>query len=285
MAMKIAVFTVCMPELTPEEAAPKLAEWGYDGVEWRVTTPPQPGAPVVNYWNGNRCTVDPATILERAPALRALCRKHKLAMPVLGTYLGYEQLDLIEKVMDAAAVLGHKGVRVSPGGYNGKSSYQKELARAVKAWEKVVKLGRRYKVKPMAEIHMGNLMPSCSAAWRFASHFSPADMGVIHDAGNMICEGYENWQMGLEILGPYLAHVHVKNGSWAIRTADPDGNLRWAYESDTLRRGRVNWRDVIGALKKVKYNGWLSLEDFAPGVAEAKLKDDLQYLRQLIREA
>ena len=33
--MKISVFTVCMPEFTPEETVPILREWGADG--FRVT--------------------------------------------------------------------------------------------------------------------------------------------------------------------------------------------------------------------------------------------------------
>ena len=35
--MRFAVFTVGLPEFTPEEAVAELREIGYDGVEWRVT--------------------------------------------------------------------------------------------------------------------------------------------------------------------------------------------------------------------------------------------------------
>ena len=281
--MKISVFTVCMPEFTPEETVPKLREWGADGVEWRVTAAPAPGAPVKNFWNGNRSTVDPAVIVEQAPALRALARRHKLATPALAGYYGYAEVAVVERMMEAAVILGAKGVRVGVARYDGKTPYPKVLSQAAKGWEKIVKLGRKYGVRPLAEIHMGTIVPSASAMGRFVSHFAAGEVGVIHDVGNMICEGKENWQMGLEILGPYLAHVHVKNGSWSIRRGDPDGNLQWEYESDTLRRGAVNWNEVIAALRSVKYNGWLSLEDFAPGNTETKIKEDIAYLRQLLK--
>ena len=282
--MKLCAFTVCMPEYTPQEAAAKLSRWGFDGVEWRVHEPPLPGAPVQSFWNGNRCSIAPKTIMEQAPELRSLCRKHKLAMPVLASYLGYKDLDLAERVMEAAAVLGTKGVRIGVERYDGRMRYSKLLARTAKGWQKVVRLGEKYRVKPLAEIHMGTIIPSASAATHFAGHFSPQEMGIIHDAGNMVHEGYENWQMGVEILGRYLAHVHVKNASWSIAAADPDGNLRWSPASDTLRRGRVDWADVIGALDKVRYRGWLSLEDFGPGATDAKLKDDAKYLRRLLNK-
>ena len=35
--MKYAVFTVGLPEYTPEQADERLREFGYDGVERRVT--------------------------------------------------------------------------------------------------------------------------------------------------------------------------------------------------------------------------------------------------------
>jgi sugar phosphate isomerase/epimerase len=39
--MKVGVFTVGLPDLTPEEAVRELKDAGYDGVEWRVTRVPE----------------------------------------------------------------------------------------------------------------------------------------------------------------------------------------------------------------------------------------------------
>ena len=38
--MKYSLFTVSVPEMTLEEAAKKMQEYGYDGVDWRVTDIP-----------------------------------------------------------------------------------------------------------------------------------------------------------------------------------------------------------------------------------------------------
>ena len=256
---------------------------GYGGVEWRIFKPPMPGAEVKSFWDGNRCGVDPATVVEQTPSLRELCRKNKLAMPVLATYLGYKDLELAERALEAATVLGAKGVRIGVDAYNGKVRYEKLLAKTLKGWEKIIRLGDKYSVKPLAEIHHGSLIPSASAAWRFASNFGPRDMGIIHDAGNMIREGFEQWQMGLEILGRYLAHVHVKNSSWSIQEAGKDGALTWKASFDTLLRGQVDWDEMIFALKKVGYRGWLSLEDFGPGLSDERLADDVKYLKKIIK--
>jgi sugar phosphate isomerase/epimerase len=278
--MKISVFTVCMPEFTPEEGARKLGELGFDGVEWRVTTPPAPGEPLVNFWKGNRCTLAPETLPERAEEVRGWCAASRLAMPCLASYLGYADAALVERVMQAAARMQVPLVRVGVARYDGKTNYNRLLDDALKGWATIVALGRKHGVKPVAEIHMGTIIPSAAAAQRFIANFKPEEAGVIHDAGNMVYEGFENLKMGAEMLGPYLAHVHVKNSAWAIQSGDPDGNLRWGCDAATLRRGQINWSDALRALRAAGYDGWISLEDFVPGPSEPKLRDDLAYLQE-----
>ena len=59
----------------------------------------------------------------------------------------------------------------------------------------------RHGVRALVEIHMGTIVPSASAAAQFCSRFDPRHVGVIHDAGNMVFEGFERYRMGLEVLG------------------------------------------------------------------------------------
>ena len=59
--MKYSLFTVSVPEMTLEEAAQKMKEYGYNGVDWRVTaipTDPEILAEGTLYWRNNLCTVD-----------------------------------------------------------------------------------------------------------------------------------------------------------------------------------------------------------------------------------
>ncbi len=105
-------------------------------------------------------------------------------------------------------------------------------------------------------------------------------MGVIYDPGNMIFEGMENWQMGLELLGPYLSHVHVKNAAW-VEDGVVDGARHWRPAVVPMKEGFVSWPRVFAALENVGYQGWISLEDMAQGDTRTKLKDDLEYLNGL----
>jgi len=280
MAFKYAVFTVMTPDLSLEETAQALQELGYSGVEWRVHTVPAEMPETPDYWRGNRSTVDFAHIRTLAPEVKALSDAYDLAVPALGTYLGYRMLDDVERAMEAAKMMECPQIRVGVPGYDGSRNYNDLFEEAIEGYEKVEALARAYGVRANIELHHGKLCPSASLAYRFVSHFDPEFIGVIYDPGNMVCEGYENWLLGLELLGPYLAHVHVKNAAWRV-DHERDGVKIWRPAMVGMREGQVNWLEVLQALKTVGYDGWLSFEDFSPGDTRTKLAANIEYLRKL----
>jgi len=280
--MKYSVFTVAMPEYDVEGSAQRLREWGYDGVEWRVTGVPSPMPPTPNFWNGNRATVDFNNLPESAEAARKAAEKAGLEIPALATYLSCSDLPAVKKGIEAAKIMGAPMIRVGVPGYDGKTNYRKLFAQALEDYAKVEALAKEAGVKCNIEIHMGNICPSASAAYRFVSNFDPACVGAILDPGNMIHEGMENWQFGIELLGEYLAHVHVKNASWRIVKGEANGILVWQASWAPMRNGMVYWPRVLDALKKSGYDGWLSNENFSTEQpTEEKLKDDLAFLKSL----
>jgi sugar phosphate isomerase/epimerase len=116
---------------------------------------------------------------------------------------------------------------------------------------------------------------------RILEGFDPEAVGAIVDPGNMIHEGFENWKLGLDILGPYLAHVHVKNAMWVLQDKPEGGPFVWEARWSQLREGVGNWKTLRGALHDAGYDSWLSLEDFADMPIREKLADALAYLKSL----
>jgi sugar phosphate isomerase/epimerase len=90
----------------------------------------------------------------------------------------------------------------------------------------------------------------------------------------------ENVQMALELLGPYLSHVHAKNAAWA-KTGEEDGVAKWQWKMVPIRLGQADWTAIVAALKKTGYDGWLSFEDFSEVDTKTKLNDALVYLKRL----
>jgi sugar phosphate isomerase/epimerase len=277
--MKYSVFTVCLPEYAPAEAARALADWGYDGVEWRFAERPEKYDPRGGFWSSNLAAIDPRFWEKEVPAVRKLCRSLGLKMPSLASYAGCHEPRKYEPAIEAAAALGAPLVRIGVPGYDAKIGYAKLLKTAVKNYERVVKYAARFKVRPVAEIHMGNIMASAAGAARFCGHFSPREMGVIHDAGNMVYEGYEQYRMGLEMLGGHLAHVHLKNARWEAVGGTPEGAVRYRPTWAPMKSGFVDFEALFGALRAVGYDGWVSLEDFNLAATADKMTDDLAYLK------
>jgi sugar phosphate isomerase/epimerase len=260
--VRFSVFTVSLPEWTPEEAVEHLAALGYDGVEWRVVDqPPSDGPP--GFWSGNRCTLPLRTIAADASRVRALAAGVGLAVPNLGTYVSCLDADAVDRGLAAAVALEAPSIRVQVPNYDGREPYLPLRDTALTAFDEVARLAAARGVRALVEIHMGTIVPSASAAAQFCSRFDPDHVGVIHDAGNMVFEGYERYRMGLEVLGPYLAHVHLKNARWAPVGAHDDGTVRWAAAFAPLGEGSVDLRDLLRALRAVGYDGWISFEDFS----------------------
>jgi sugar phosphate isomerase/epimerase len=67
----------------------------------------------------------------------------------------------------------------------------------------------------------------------------------------MAQEGFEDYRIGAELLGPYLAHVHIKNSAFERPAGGGVWKPRWA----PLEDGVVDFGLVFGALEHVGYDG------------------------------
>jgi len=260
--MKLSVFTVATPDFTPEGLVPVAKEAGLDGVEWRyASTAPERRGEAPSFWGNNLCTLDPATTTdERLDALAAEVRRHGLETAALTPYLTAGDVEGTERAMRHAARLGAKAIRVGVPRYDRTANYNDLYAKAVAYLESVETLSKAYGVKGLVETHHVTIAASASLAHRLVGRFSPEHIGVLYDPGNLVHEGYENYRMGLELLGPHLAHVHVKNAGWFPgETADAPWTCRWV----SMDRGIVDWKQVLADLKAVGYDGWFGVEDFS----------------------
>ena len=110
------------------------------------------------------------------------------------------------------------------------------------------------------------MKPSCRARARrvgSSTASDPESVGAIDDPGEHgSWRRHEQYRLGLETLGPYLAHVHAKNSAWRQTGKRADGNLAWQAEWAPLDEGIVDLRDLFTTLRAVEYDGWISVEDF-----------------------
>jgi sugar phosphate isomerase/epimerase len=275
--MKVGVFTVGLPDLMPEEAVSELKDAGYDGVEWRVTrVPKEARGEEPSFWGNNLCTLAPTE--DEARRARRISEEAGLEIPGLGTYVAVGDLEAADEAMRFAVTAGAPQVRVGAGAPD-RRSYEELFAAARGFLEGVEDLARSHGVKALIEIHHRTICPSASLAHRLVSAFDPDLVGVILDPGNMAQEGFEDYRIGAELLGPYLAHVHIKNSAFER----PAGGGMWEPRWAPLEDGVVDFGLVFEALEHVDYDGWLMMEDFS-GVRPSKeaLRYNLEFIRSFV---
>jgi sugar phosphate isomerase/epimerase len=95
----------------------------------------------------------------------------------------------------------------------------------------------------------------------------------------MVYEGFEDYRIGLELLGPYLAHVHVKNAAFTR----PEGGGVWTARAAPIEDGVVNFEALLTAFRDAGYDGWLSFEDFSLArPSRAALRFDKAFIDDLL---
>ncbi len=283
--MKFAVFSVSIPDYTTDVAVSKLKEIGYDGIEWRVIDQ-DPDAKGMAFWAKNKATLPFSTFEEDAPVWRKLTGDAGLEMPGVGTYVLCDDLDGVERAMRGTKALGATQLRVRVPGYDGIEPFRPKWDAAREQYKDVVELAKRHGVKALLELHHRTIVPSASAARLFLGDLDPSHVGVIHDAGNMVFEGYETPRLGFEMLGPYLAHIHVKNARWfPEKYSDDRSSLTWKCDWAPVSKGIINMRELFRAMHAVGYDGWVGLEDFSlERPIEDRLRENLAYLKQVVAE-
>jgi sugar phosphate isomerase/epimerase len=277
--VKFSVFTASTPEWAPAEAARRLAAQGWDGIEWRITD--QEPADPPGFWAGNRATWPLTGLEDHLAGIARATRDAGLEFSGLGGYVRSHDRPNVERMLAATAAVGAGRVRVTMPAL-GEDRYPALFDRTRADLEWATARATEFDVSVLVELHHRTIVASASAAIRLVDGLDPARVGVIHDVGNLVIEGHEDYLAAFEMLGPYLAHVHVKNVAWRPGDRRADGSVGWAEEWAPLREGQADIEAYFRALAEVGYDGWVTCEDFstAQPLADRTL-DNLRYLRSV----
>lgn len=292
--MKLSVYTVSLPEYNIPESVAVIKEMGYDAVEWRVDStaglprsmfPKDLDEYAFRYWLDNKATLNVADIKNECLKAKALCDEAGLEIVNLATTLKGDDATL-EAVLEAAAAIGCKSIRGPLERYDPSKPYQEQFDGFRAYLAHCEPMLKKHGVKMLIETHHGMLISSASSAMRILDGFDPEYYGLIYDPGNMVYEGYESYELGFEMLGKYLAHVHIKNAALVPAGEDEYGATKYVQSWMPLKKGSANLKALIQALVKVGYDGVLSVEDFSnEKPTREKLEENIAYLKALIADA
>lgn len=287
--MKFSVFTASTPDWSPTEAASTLAAQGWDGIEWRITD--QADSPEPGFWAGNLATWPMTGLEENLPEIARITHAAGLEYSGLGGYARCDNHGQVERILAATAALGARQVRVNVlplgnstmGGQAASGIPYPQLFDSTREhYEWVAARAEHHGVKALVELHHGTITSSASAARRLLEGLDPRHVGVIHDLGNLVIEGWEDPLPALQLLGPYLAHIHVKNARWVRQDErDESGAAVWRNEWAPLAEGQGSVLAYFQALADVGYDDWVTVEDFSTELPLGeRTAGNLDYLRR-----
>ncbi|WP_058308520.1 sugar phosphate isomerase/epimerase family protein [Gracilibacillus massiliensis] len=261
--MKYSVFSVMAHDQSPEELLPIMKEAGYQAVEWRFKeTPESVKQEQTSFWGNNKCTIDPGASDDQLAKLKQLTAEYGIETLSVTPYLT-DDLEETERVLKVASKLDASFIRLGVPKYNREENFQELFENARQYMKEAEKLCSKYGVKGLIETHHNTIATSASAAFRLLEGLDSKYVGVLYDPGNMVHEGYENHLLGMQLLGDYLAHIHMKNAIWVKDAETDSGEVKWQVDWAPVEKGIVDWQQVIKDLKSVGYDGYIGIEDFS----------------------
>jgi len=257
MFSSINLCTSILPAYSFADAVEIAIESGFHGIELRVKDDFHQSL---------------AELEKHGPALRGSLEQRDLQIPILNSYAGVNEP--ADRLLECARRMGVPRVRLvlprsARAGVAQLSREQEiipsyapdggpqEVFRSVhRALRQLERQARRTGVKILLELHWGTIMSSFTGAWLLLQDFDPACIGVTLDPANMVVEGREDWEFGIQLLRPYIDNVHVKNAVWSSNRG------AWCWHWSPIFDGMVNWSEMIGLLDGIGYSGDYAVEDF-----------------------
>lgn len=283
--MKLCCTSVMLPRWELDETFERLAEYGYDGIELRCRYNPDDLNAEPSFWGRHLSDVSPDNVVEKAEQIQQAVKRSGVRVAALAPSCLIDQEEIIRKLFEGALAIDPDDpplVRIGAPRHDRTRPYLPQFLAARFGFAELVEMARSYGVKVLYEIHVGTVAVSCSRTLELLRELDPAHIGAIYDVPNMLRVGLEDSRMGMEILGPYLAHCHIGNGTPVSEGRDETGRLKWKWEFSDLREGVADIPQIVRDLQDVGYEGYLSLEEFGPGEDAVKVKEEGAYLRSLM---
>lgn len=286
--MKLSCTSVMLPRWDLDQTFDKLAEYGYEGLELRCRTVKADAPAEPSFWGRHLADISPDNIVDRAGEIQAASKRSGLKVVALAPQAIIGEDELIDKLFAGALAIDPDEppmIRIGAPRHDRTKPYHPQFDEARAGFAALTERAREQGVKALYEIHVGTVAVSCSRTIELLKDLDTDHIGAIYDIPNMIRVGLEDSRMGMEILGPYMAHCHIGNGTPVPDKPAREGDfdqVSWKWDFSDLRDGVANIPQLIQDMKDIGYSGYMSLEEFGPTDDDEKVRQQGAYLKHLI---
>ncbi len=278
--MELIMFSKMLQEFDVSRAGDIIKELGFDGVDLTC----RPGGHVL-----------PENAQRDLPQAITILRDKGLSVPMLTTAITSADEPHAEDIFRIASEYGVPALKLGYERYKEFGTLRQRMDEVKRKLAGLAKLAERYGVSANIHIHSGPFLSAEPAiVYLLIKDFDPKQIGAYLDPGHMYLEGgLMGWQMGIDILGPWVNLCSAKSMGW-VRRVDKQGNVTWDHVMYPINEGLVEWPKVLRCLKLLNYNGPISLhseykgrhswKDLTTEELIEQTRKDLAYMRRVVKE-
>ena len=276
--MQFAVFSKSFQDLPLPRVCALFRQLGADGVDLTV----RPGGHIA-----------PEEVEQRLPEAVRSAQEHGVSILMLTTAITAPDA-LAEKIVATAERLGIDRIKLGYFHYRPLGTLRQQMDDVRRRLENITKLTRRYGVLPCVHIHSDALIPSHGTMlYELIRDMPPDRIGAYVDPLHMSKEGGgSGWRQGLDLLAPWIALSSMKNYQWFPTHRDPTGQQRWQTKVVPVADGVAPIPDYLADLKKLGYDGIISMHseykgggswrDLDTEACARQTADDLKFVKSLV---
>ena len=277
MPIALVMFSKMLGEFPVAEAARRIKGLGFAGVDLTV----RPGGHVL-----------PERVEKDLPEAVKAIRDEGLSVPMITTAITRAGDPHAEAVLATAAALGIR--RAKLGYWNApKGGLAEAIDRARRELDGLERLAESSHLTLGVHNHSGPGYVNCQpmVIWSLIRDRNPEHVAAYFDPGHAAVEGgLGGWRQALELLGPRIRLVAVKDFDWKSEPGRP--KAVWRSRQVPLREGLVAWPEFFMALAALHYDGPISLHseykgphswrDLSTEELLAQTGEDLAFVKGLV---
>jgi sugar phosphate isomerase/epimerase len=265
--MRYVLFTDNLADLSIAEAVHAARKAGFDGLD---------------------LTLRPGGHVKPEDAERGLAEAKKIAdeagmtIPMISTAVTDSDSPHAEAIFASAAHYGVRRIKLGYWPYEPFGTLARQIDEARARLGRLAGLGRKYHVLPCVHCHSGRLLAAGGfGTYLILREFPPDEVGAYVDPMHMTIEGgVSGWEMGLDLLAPWVALVGVKNFRWLPGDRDELGQKRYRWEYTPLADGQAPLPEFMALLHRLEYDGIVSLHSEYKGESSYRRLTTPQLLTQ-----
>ena len=277
--MQYVLFTDNLADLKLPQVCSEVKRAGFDGLDLTV----RPGG-----------HVDPARAEAGLAEARQLADMAGLNIPMITTSVTDVNSPHAEAIFAAAAHYGARHIKLGYWPYKPFGTARAQIDDARRKLAGLARLGEKYHVLPCVHCHSGDVLANGgSTLYLILKDFKPREAGAYVDPMHMTVEGgLSGWEIGLDLVAPWVALLGVKNFRWMPAGRDAFGQMQFKAEYCPLAEGQAPYPRFCARLKALGFDGTASLHseykgpesfrDMSTPELLAQSTKDLEYLKKII---